>query len=139
MTARFEVITAVDAPHGVLVPGEELGYDQLAEDQHGLVLGDPGATALVLTGRPRDILAYLDTVRAEVTAAAARAAGPPVPSWRSTWPSPRHAAALARQVGAGWLGRSYRLPLVGAWRQLMNNPRQNRYSRRVARHRAEAE
>lgn len=84
MTARFEVIAAVDAPHGVLVPGEEFGADQLAEDQHGLVLGDPEATALVLTGRPREILAYLDTVRAEVAAAAARAEGPPVPNWRST-------------------------------------------------------
>lgn len=136
MTARFEVIAAVDAPHAVLVPGEEFGADQLAQDQHGLVLGDPGATALVLTGRPRDILAYLDTIRAELAAAAARAEGPPVPSWRSTWPSPRHAAALARQVGAGWLGRSCRLPLVGAWRQLMNNPRQHRHSRRIARGRA---
>lgn len=139
MTARFEVIAAVDAPHSVLVPGEEFGYDQLAEDQHGLVLGDPGATTLVLTGHPRDILAYLDAVRAELAATAARAEGPPVPRWRSTWPSPRHAAALARQVGAGWLGGSCRLPLVGAWRQLMNNPRQNRRSRRVARRRAGAE
>ncbi|MDN5749404.1 MAG: hypothetical protein L0H64_12950 [Pseudonocardia sp.] len=53
--------------------------------------------------------------------------------------TPDAAAALARQVGASRLGRSYRLPLVGAWRQLMNNPRQYRYSRRAARRRAGAE
>ncbi|MDN5920041.1 MAG: hypothetical protein L0I76_33905 [Pseudonocardia sp.] len=62
-----------------------------------------------------------------------RAAGPAVPSWRSTWPSLDSAVGLARQVVAGWLGRSYRLPLRAAWLQLMNNPGQNRYSRRVAR------
>lgn len=69
----------------------------------------------------------------------ARRTAPSIPSWRSTWPSPRHAVGLAHQVTAGWRGRSCRLPIVGAWRQLMNNPHQNRYSRRIARRRAAVE
>jgi hypothetical protein len=62
-----------------------------------------------------------------------------VPSWASTLPSARHAAALGRRLVDGWLGRSWRLPIVGARRQLMNNPRQNRYARQMGRHRAAAE
>lgn len=86
MTARFEVIAAVDAPHCVLIPGEEFGNDQLALGQYGLVLGHPGATALVLTGHPCDILAYLDTVRDELaaTAAAARRKGGAAANARSS-------------------------------------------------------
>lgn len=64
MNGRFEIVMAAAAAPCQLAPGTLVGQDLLGEGQWGLMIGDPGATALVIVGRRAEILAVLDKARA---------------------------------------------------------------------------
>ncbi len=116
MTARFEVIAAADAPHRVLLPGQGYGRNRLADGEWGVVVGDPGVTALVLTGHRETILAYLDAVRVELAGTPEPTARPVCGELDDTTPSPsvdatdteRSGRAFVTPAYAGELGERYR-------------------------------
>lgn len=62
MGERYETVTATGATCQMLHPDSGLDDHRLDGD-HGLVLGDPTGTALVVTGTHAEILAFLDRAR----------------------------------------------------------------------------
>lgn len=63
ITGRFEGCEATDRPT-LLPPGTVWGYDQLAADQCGLMIGDPGGTAMVVVGTPEQLREWVAAAQA---------------------------------------------------------------------------
>lgn len=68
MGERYETVAATDATCRMLRPDGGLDDDHL-DDDHGLALGDPMGTALLVTGTDAEILAFLDRASAALTSA----------------------------------------------------------------------
>ena len=66
MTSRFEDTDATTMPHCVFTPRETYGDVTLGNDEWGVCLGNPWATALVIVGRRDDVLDALTRARDEL-------------------------------------------------------------------------
>jgi hypothetical protein len=62
MSDRYEFISARETPIGVAEPREWVGMDRIDPGNYALIIGEPGATALVVEGSPAHLREFAQRV-----------------------------------------------------------------------------